>query len=214
MILSAIPDVSPLRSRADKVLGYRQAVEDGLERTKKQLRDLEDREELLGLVSAFLRSLVDREVTEAVEAVTQLLTEGLQAVFDDQDLMVRAQVGELRSKISVEMTTIQKRADGQQIEGVGNDAFGGAVVTVQSVLLRVITVLRRGLRPVLLLDESLPAFDSVYVENVGKFLRALCTRLNVDILLVTHNPLLVEAAHKAYRIKNTDGKAVFVEMES
>ena len=83
------------------------------------------------------------------------------------------------------------------------------MTTVQSILLRLTVVMRRGLRPLLLLDESLPAFDSNYVDAMGKFLRLLCERLGADILLVTHNTALVEAAHKAYRIRRTANGARF-----
>ena len=69
--------------------------------------------------------------------------------------------------------------------------------------------MRRGLRPVLLLDESLPAFDANYVTNMGSFLSTLCKRLNVDILLVSHNSAMVDAADKAYRIVKKDGHAKF-----
>ena len=53
---------------------------------------------------------------------------------------------------------------------------------------------RRGLRPLLLLDESLGAVAEHYVPRVGKFLSLLATRLNLDILAVSHNPAIVEAA--------------------
>ena len=83
---------------------------------------------------------------------------------------------------------------------------------MQSILLRIIIILRRGLRPVLLLDESLPAFDGNYVSNMGHFLSVLCQRLGMDILLVTHNPALVESADKGYRIIRKNGEARFEEI--
>ena len=65
------------------------------------------------------------------------------------------------------------------------------------------------MRPLLLLDESLGAVADHYVPNVGKFLSVLCDRLEMDILAVTHNATLVEAADKAYRIRKVDGAATF-----
>ena len=85
-------------------------------------------------------------------------------------------------------------------------------MTVQSVLLRIIVLLRRDMRPLLLLDESLPAFDAHYVTNMGRFLSLLCKRVGMDILLVSHNPALVEAADKAYTIQIKDGASIFKEV--
>jgi ABC-type lipoprotein export system ATPase subunit len=62
---------------------------------------------------------------------------------------------------------------------------------------------------VLFLDESLPAFDERYVLNMAAFLKTLCRKMGVDILLVTHNPALVDAADRAYRIRRDKGSASF-----
>ncbi|MBV6342951.1 hypothetical protein HWQ67_15320 [Candidatus Magnetobacterium casensis] len=162
-------------------------------------------------MATLLRGLIDREVTLSVQAIERLQTEGLQAVFPDQHLAVKSVVDVQRGKVSVDLVTVQTRGDGVVIEGGGNDSFGGAVTTLQSVLLRILIILRRGLRPVLILDETLPALDGNYVVNVGKFLRLISKQLGIDILLVTHNPVLVEAADRAYRIVRRDGVARFEE---
>ena len=113
--------------------------------------------------------------------------------------------------MSVDLITVQKQGD-IVTEGDPTDLYGGSVATLQSVLLRVIVTLRRGLRPVLLLDETLGAIAEHYVPNVGRFLSLLCDRLGMDILVVTHNPTLVENADKAFRIKKVEGRATFNEI--
>ena len=170
---------------------------------------MEREEQESELAGSLLRTLVDREVNEGVRAVEELLSEGLRAVFEDQDLSVRAETEISHGKVSVDFITVQKQADGTVTEGLSRDAYGGAVTTVQSVLLRVIVTLRRGMRPVLFMDESLPAFDVNYVHNMGNFLKTLCKRLGYDMLLVSHNPAMVEAADHAYRIVKVDGRATF-----
>lgn len=207
--LAPTPSAAALRSKLEKARTLRDAATKRLDGVKLDIKRLESEGILLDAVETFLRQLIDQEVTVGVQAVEQLQTEGLQAVFDDQDIKVKAQVEVQRGKVSVDLLTIQKHPGGAEVEGLSNDAFGGAVSTVQSVLLRLIIVLRRGLRPILLLDESLPAFDSNYVTNMGNFLSTLCKRLGMDILLVSHNPAMVEAADKAYRITKRNGHAKF-----
>ena len=109
----------------------------------------------------------------------------------------------------MDLITSHINEEGLEVKGTTSESFGGAIATVQSILMRVIVMLRRGLKPVLLLDESLPAFDDNYVVNMGKFLSLICKRLGLDILLVTHNHALVESADHAYRISKVNGKAVF-----
>jgi len=201
--------IPALRSRLDRVLGVRDGVATRLQSTETEIARLEKEEQLLDMVSNLFRTLIDTEVTEGVKAVEQLLTEGLQAVFDDQDLSVRSEVSIKKGKVSVDFITVQRHPDGSVTEGLSREAFGGAVTTVQSVLLRILVVLRRGMRPLLLLDESLPAFDPNYVHNMGRFIQLLCKRLQVDLLLVTHNPALVEASNVGYEIQKRGGAAQF-----
>ena len=207
-----LPSAQGLRSRLDRATGQRDGLRSRAAAARTQIKQLEEEEALLVLVTTFLQQLIDQEVTLGVQAVECLQTEGLQTVFGDQDLRVKAVVEIQRGKVSVDLLTVQTYKDGHEIEGAPGDAFGGAVATDQSNLLRVIILLRRGLRPILLLDETLPAFDANYVTNAGRFLSAVCKRLGMDILLVTHNPALVEAADHAYRLVRKNGSGVKVEV--
>ena len=211
-MLPEIPQIQPFQSKLDRVVGMRESVQRRLEDTRNEICQLENQEESLEMVANIFRQLIDNEITEGVQAVEKLLSEGLASVFDDQELWVDANVEVQRGKVSVDLITKQKQPDGTVIEGSSNDAFGGAVMTVQSVLLRIIVLLRRDMRPLLLLDESLPAFDAHYVTNMGRFLSLLCKRVGMDILLVSHNPALVEAADKAYTIQIKDGASIFKEV--
>ena len=167
-----------------------------------EISQLESNEELLALSSELIKKLIDSEVVQGVKSIESLISEGLQAVFHDQDIEVRADVEEKRGKINVSFVTSQDGVEGKTLE-----AFGGAVSTVQSILLRLAIILKRDLRPVLMLDESLPAFDSGYIHLMAEFLSTLCHRLGVSILLVTHNPNLVDAAHLSYRISRSGDSA-------
>tara|TARA_B100000963_G_C22616435_1_gene667583 strand:- start:61 stop:642 length:582 start_codon:yes stop_codon:yes gene_type:complete len=172
-----------------------------LEQTNAKIASLVEEERLLGYVSDLFRELIDAEIKSGVQITENLLSDGLSAVFYDQMLSVKAEVGVQRGKITVDLITSQMQENGQITEGIATEGFGGSVATVQSTLLRLIVAMRRKLRLVLFLDESLGALDEQYVERMGNFLRDLCEKLGVDILLITHNPPLVHAAHKAYRIK-------------
>jgi DNA repair exonuclease SbcCD ATPase subunit len=198
-----------LTDSASRAVGRRDAAVTSLDEARVAVRDLQDRTELLDLVASLLRTMIDGEITEGVKAIESLQSEGVRAVFDDQDISVRAEVEVSRGKVNVSLVTTQVKENGDVIEGGSLEGFGGAVSTVQSILLRLALVVRRGLRPVLFLDESLPAFDERYVLNMALFLKTLCRKMGVDILLVTHNPALVDAADHAYRIKRDKGFSTF-----
>jgi DNA repair exonuclease SbcCD ATPase subunit len=156
--------------------------------------------------------LAEKEVEEGVKTYISLLDEGLKAIFPEQDISQVAEITKIRGKVSVRLKTVVKGKDGIEVEGEGLDTFGGAVSTVQSLLLRVSLLLKRGLRPVLVLDETFPAVDENRVELLVDFLKALCSRLDMDILCVSHNTSLAESADRSYKVKATKNGAVFTEM--
>lgn len=183
-----------------------------LEELNKTIDDLLSKQDILDKVSELFRRLIDQEVIDNAKTAEGLLTEGLKAIFDDLDLSARANVDVQRGKVSVELLTVQTENDGTQTEGLSTDAYGGSVTTVQSVLLRIVVLTRRGMRPLLLLDESLAAIAESYVPRVGEFLSLLSERLGLDVLAVTHNPALIEQAKTAYRIQKKDGEATFTKI--
>jgi hypothetical protein len=201
-----------LRSKIDRATGLRDGLRSRAETARTAITRLEAEESLLSLVQVFLQKFIDQEVTVGVQAVEKLLTEGLQTVFNDQDLKVKSVVDVQRGKVSVDLITVQTHKDGHEIEGSSGDSFGGAVATMESILLRAIIILRRGLRPLMLLDETLPAINHDYLVSTGRFLSVLCKRLGMDILLVTHNPALEEAANRAYRLVRRNGSGVKAEV--
>jgi len=203
--------ITAVKERLQRVQGRQDALLRRQDDLQVEVKGLEAEDEILDLVAGLFRTLIDAEVTANVQAVERLLTEGIQAVFEDMDIGMKAVVDVQRGKVSVELLTVQKQPDGTYTEGSAIDAYGGSVATVQSVLLRVIVILRRGMRPLMLLDEALGAVAEHYVPAVGRFLSLLCDRVGMDMLSVTHNPALVEASKKAYRIRKVDGAAEFRE---
>ena len=206
-----IQKLDALRLDAARVSGIRAASLSEMGQVEARIAHLESEDQTLSRVADVLRALIDREVVDNAKLAQDLLTEGLSAVFDDLHLSVRSEVDVQRGKVSVDLITTQVDAGGM-IEGSSVDAYGGSIATVQSVLLRVVVTHRRGLRPLILLDESLAAVAEHYVPRVGRFLRLLSERLGIDILAVSHSQTLVEEADLASRIHKKDGEATFKEV--
>lgn len=204
-----VPSLGGIQAKLARAKGRRDTLLQTLSSVRAQVLDLTDEVSLLDHVETLFRSLIDAEISQALGTVESLQTEALQAVFSDQDLSVRADISTDRGKVAVSLVTVQKDLAGEVTEGECNESFGGSVTTVESLLLRLLVMVRRGLRPMLVMDEALPAFDSNYASNMGQFLRLVCKRMGVDMLMVTHNPMLFESAQRAYRIKRHPDGAKF-----
>lgn len=209
MGLAELPDLDDLRATANKAIGLRTALDQQIVENDAKISELENEEELLELVANLIRRLIDGEVTDGVKAVEKLQSEGLAEIFYDQELSVRAEVEESRGKVSVSLLTQRRLADGTLVEGVADQSFGGSVLTMQSILMRATVIFRRNMRPVLFLDETLAAVANKYLDRAAKFLSKLCKQLDMDILLISHDEALINAADHAYVVSDEGGKARF-----
>ncbi|NDB58140.1 hypothetical protein EB001_06820 [bacterium] len=201
--------MNDLRTRIHTLKALKENTEKTITKLEEQIVSLDKELVLKQEANVLLDRISEDEVSKGIDTYVALLDEGLKAIFPEQEVGLKAEVDKLRGKISVRLKTTFKGSDGLEIESESMDAFGGAVATIQSLLLRVALILKRELRPLLILDETFAPVDENRVRLLVEFLKVLCDRLGMDILCVSHNPILTENADIAYRIKPTANGAVF-----
>jgi hypothetical protein len=198
-----------IKTRLHTLKALKDAVENKINKLDKEIKDRDI--EIFNMQSAnlLLEKISEEEVEKGINTYIALLDEGLKAIFPEQEVGLKAEIDKVRGKVSVRLKTTFKGADGLEIESESLDAFGGAVATIQSLLLRVALILKRGLRPLLVLDETFAPVDENRIPLLVDFLKVLCNKLDMDILCVSHNSVLTDNADIAYRIKPTANGAVF-----
>lgn len=190
-------------SLAHHVSARRDQVRENLSQVETEIENLSNRMEKLAKVGELFRVLLDLLVERQVRSVENVVTQGLQTVFHDQNLHFEAEVGTKYNKIAVDLfirrdPSIESDTS-LPIRDKPLSAFGGGPSSVASLTLRVLTILRLKLWPLLVLDEALAAVSDVYVEPTGIFLSALAQKMGIDILLVTHKSEFLDLAGCAYR---------------
>ena len=177
------------------------------QRTKRQeVEDLSAEIELLSKVSELFRVLMDALVVKQVRVIEDIVTEGLQSIFHDLDLRFESDVSQKYGKIAIDFFVRQgDKSDPLSHRGKPLEAFGGGPSSVASLVLRVLTVLRLKLHPLLVLDEALGAVSDEYTTQTGQFLRGLASKMGIDVLLVTHKQAFLEHAKQAYRCAEVMG---------
>lgn len=166
--------------------------------TKAKIVTEGERVELLTKGGELLRQLMDLLVLDQVRNIESLVTEGLKAIFDDQDLAFKAEVGQYRNKISIDLM-VQAMQDGIEVEGPPLESFGGGVSSIVSLILRLMTLMKLGKFPLLVLDETLSAVSEDYVDATGLLLAKLAESSGTPILLVTHKHAFLDHAKRAYQ---------------
>jgi DNA repair ATPase RecN len=158
-----------------------------------EIDTLRDEDVLLQKVAELFKFLLNKYVYEYAESFSQIVTEGLQTIYHDQDVAFDIEVEQKRGKVYANFVTEQNGVRANPLE-----SFGGGVSSVVSLLMRVLVLLKADKARYLILDEALAALSTEYIESCGQFLRKLCEELDVNILLVTHNPDFLDQCDNAY----------------
>jgi DNA repair exonuclease SbcCD ATPase subunit len=186
----------------EHLLDEKSALED-------EISDLREDILVLKKVEELFKFLLDEYVHQYAESFSKVVTNGLQTIFHDQDLEFDVNVTQKRKKVYVEFETVEGERKGPALE-----AFGGGVASVESLLLRVLVILKTGLSRHLVLDESLASLSEEYIENMSSFLKKMCDHLDMDILLVTHNRSFVDHADTSYRAyEEEDDGETYLKLE-
>ncbi len=194
------------------VLVLESKIDDLMKREKtltERIAFLNREEEELLTISALYQTMIDNCLTENKDMLRDLMREAMQSIFSDQDIDVDVELGLERKKVSMELLTITNNKNGRMIKGNANDSFGGSVATIQSLILRILVTLKRGLRKVIFIDEGLSALEDDYASKTGAFLKVLCKRLGIDILIITHSTALFDEGDRRYLAIPTKRNVVF-----
>ena len=189
--------IEALQKKTDQVDGFYQALKKQEKTLSTELTGLKKDVELLTKTSTVLKHLLDTMVKDEISRMAGLITYGLKAVFDDQDLTFIPKIVKKNEKLHIELKT-----SNQGIEGAFG-SFGGSVAVIESILLRILCLLKKKLARLMLLDETLAPISKEYIPNTSKLLNELSKKLNMDILLVTQERDFQDYVDHVYFVKKS-----------
>lgn len=173
--------------------GFKSQYDDRLTRVEKltkELTQLKSNVDNIAKAEQVLLFLSSTILGKSTKTIDKLLTNGFRLVFDDQNLTFATSIDKYRGKTSVKFELLE---DGRSVPIM--DSYGGGVIVIAGLLLRVATIMLLNLRKVIFLDESLSHLSEQYHSNASRLIRQLCEKLDFTIVMVTHQPAFAEHAH-------------------
>jgi DNA repair exonuclease SbcCD ATPase subunit len=150
-------------------------------------------EQVQSLFAQMTQILIDNEI----KPIQSFVTNGLNKVFPDRDLAFKINQKEVSSGVQYEFVL----QDGD-IEANISDNFGGSVLEVSSLMLRLFVIKRLNKAQFIAFDEFFTGIDARHRINLIQCLKNLCSELGFDIFLITHQEDFVNGADlvlQAYR---------------
>lgn len=195
------------RREHDALSGEARSVLSRAKEVKEEIAKLQEEIVVLDKSSMVLNSIGEERQLKAQDTIEQLVTRGLQQIFDDSLSFHIVQTVKAKTA-SVEFVVRTTLADGGIVDTPVMDARGGGLAATIGFLLRVVILLLKGKSQdnILILDETFAHVSAEYLPNVSEFLRELVDKTGVQIVMVTHQEELTENADVVYRFTTQDGK--------
>lgn len=161
----------------------------------------------LDKVTILLNSMGEDRQQKAQQTIEELVTRGLQTIFDETLSFHIVQTTRGKS-VQVEFV-VRTTLHGRAIDTPVMDARGGGLAATIGYLLRlVVLLLTRGQRQdtLMVLDETFAHVSAEYLPAVRDFVREVVDKTGVQHIIVTHQEELVDGADKVYRFTMNDGE--------
>jgi len=138
------------------------------------------------------------------DEVEQLVTKGLRAVFDDPLVQFNIEFVEKRNQTEA-LFHLTTEGDDTKISGDIITTYGGGVVDIISISLRIITMELLGIQGPFILDEPGKNISANYIENFSKFLAGISKAFNRQIIMITHNNTLTNYSDNLIKVTQQNG---------
>jgi len=197
--------VREARTRVDRESGAWQELARSARSAMAGIAALEADAERHERVARLLTTIGEERQESAQRQIEALVSMGLQKIFGEELTFHLVQAS--RGSQPVVDFVVRSSYGGEVVETPVLDARGGGLAVVVAFILRlVVLLLTPGARRLIVLDESFSHVSAEYETAVADFLREICDRAGVQIIMVTHSTAYDDAADRRYRLEQgTDG---------
>lgn len=192
-------------SRVSGIRGQRKMLEEQMGKYEKEVDNHNKHISNLKLIEAYLAAFADERQALVYRKIEDTVTEGLRAVFLE-DMRLEVSTKMVGSRPEVVFNIVSVNEDEELRTGI-MDARGGGVAAIVGFLIQaVLVLLTPNLRPIIFLDESFRNVSEEYQAPLGEFIKELCERTGLQVVLVTHQPTIAEYADSHYGFSQRNGK--------
>lgn len=136
--------------------------------------------------------------------VEQLVTQGLRSIFENPTIQFNIDFVTKRNQVEAEFT-LSREEEGACIQGDILSTYGGGVVDVISISLRIIIMQLMKIKGPLVLDEPGKYISAQFIGAFGKFLTEVSNTFDRQMIMITHNDKLTEFADNIIKVYQVGG---------
>lgn len=131
-----------------------------------------------------VRAVRDLTTARVQQRITELTTEALRVVFDDPDVRLEVRSVERRGVVECDLVLVHGGLATDPLEGNGGGLVADVSAMLRLVMVRMLT--RRGLAPLLVLDEPFAALSQGHRAAMADTLDTVAASLGIQVITSTH----------------------------
>lgn len=193
--------IKELRSILDQRKGKRQQIEQNIERIKTELKTQRHSLRRHEQAREIIREVGLKTQEQLQFHISDITSLAMEAVFPDP-YTLKVEFVQRRNKTECDLL----------FERNGNicdplEASGGGAVDIAAFALRIASWSMQlpHTRNTIILDEPLKWVSAEYQEAASQMIKEISKRLNLQFIIVTHNPILTSYADKVFQVSIKDG---------
>lgn len=199
-----------LRRSLERLRGRASQIETQTKKVQLSLRDLRRKEKASEEALAVIQAVAQETQAQLEYQLSDIVSTSMEAIFPDPYSLL---VEFLISRGRVETQMFFER-EGNKV--LPMDSSGGGAVDVAALALRfscyAIQSPRR--RPVMFLDEPLKWLKGSDLPEKGALMiKEISKKMNLQIVMNSHDPNLIEAADRVIEVRMRDGRSVVVQRD-
>jgi DNA repair exonuclease SbcCD ATPase subunit len=198
-----------LAKRTERLKGRRDGYIVSLNNLRKDIKRRDRRLGNIDKARAVLRTVAKQTQEQLRYHITEIVSLALEAVFDEPyDFQVVFE--ERRGKTECDLVFL---LDGEPIHPMS--ASGGGPIDVAAFALRIAlwTLARPRPRPILVLDEPFRFLSIDLQPKASEMLAEVSHKLGLQVLVITHSPILAESADRTFTVSQLKGKTTITSSE-
>lgn len=198
--------------KIERKIGERDRIKKEIENKNRELTEIENKRRIYTESKRILELAYQKLRISTMQGIENLVNRALKTIYND--LTFRIELDEERNR-NIAKAVVRKESGDLYFEGDPLDTSGGTVSQIISLALR-ISILEKSINPKfsgpLILDEPLTFLDEGNKKLIGEFLKKVSEILNRQIILITHDRILMEIGDKTFYVKIKDGESKVLEI--
>ena len=176
--------LTALRRRLDRATAHRDVLSSAVVQRRAHLAERQQRVEADDVALHAVRALREAATERVQQRIADLTTEGLRVVFDDPQVALEVRMVERRGVVEADLVLVRGGIETDPLEGNGGGLVADVAAMLRLVMVRMMT--RRGIAPLLVLDEPFAALSAGHRAAMADTLEQVAASLGIQVLTVTH----------------------------